>query len=58
VTAVYVFADDQVRLRQIRVGSTFGDQVEVLAGLKEGEQIAMDPVQAGIYAKTSRPSSP
>jgi len=58
VTAVYVYADDEVRMRQIRVGATFGDQVEVLAGLKEGEQIALDPVQAGIYAKTSRPSQP
>lgn len=58
VTAVYVYANDEVRLRQIRVGATFGDQVEVLAGLKEGEQIARDPVQAGIYAKTSRPSAP
>jgi len=58
VTAVYVYANDEVRLRQIRVGATFGDQVEVLAGLKEGEQIALDPLQAGIYAKTARPSSP
>jgi RND family efflux transporter MFP subunit len=58
VTAVYVYANDEVRLRQIRVGATFGDQVEVLAGLKEGEQIALDPVQAGIYAKTARSPSP
>jgi RND family efflux transporter MFP subunit len=58
VTAVYVFADDAVRLRQIRVGANFGDQVEVLAGLNEGETIALDPVQAGIYAKTSGPSLP
>ena len=53
VIAVYVFADGNVRLRQIRVGDTFGDRVEVLAGLQEGEQVALDPVQAGIYAKTS-----
>jgi len=58
VTAVYVYANDEVRMRQIRVGATFGDRVEVLAGLKEGERIALDPVQAGIYAKTSRPSQP
>jgi len=30
----------------------------VLAGLKEGEQIALDPLQAGIFAKTARTSSP
>ncbi len=58
VTAVYVYVDGEVRLRQIRVGATFGDQVEVLAGLRDGEQIALDPVQAGIYAKSSRPSLP
>lgn len=58
VIAVYVVADGSVRLRQIRVGETFGDQVEVLAGLKEGEQVALDPVQAGIYAKTSMPLVP
>jgi RND family efflux transporter MFP subunit len=58
VIAVYVVVDGSVRLRQIRVGETFGDQVEVLAGLKEGEQVALDPVQAGIYAKTSMPLVP
>ncbi|MGA9573110.1 MAG: efflux RND transporter periplasmic adaptor subunit [Lysobacterales bacterium] len=58
VIAVYVLENDEVRLRQIRVGATFGDQVEVLAGLTAGEQIALDPVQAGIYAKTSKNLSP
>lgn len=58
VTAVYVHTDDGLRLRQIRIGSKFGDQVEVLAGLSEGEQIAVDPLQAGIYAKSARSSLP
>lgn len=58
VIAVYVVANDAVRLRQIRVGDSFGDRVEVLAGLKAGEQVALDPVQAGIYAKTATPSLP
>lgn len=58
VTAVYVLANDEVRLRQIRVGANFGDQVEVLSGLDAGEHVALDPVQAGIYAKTSKPSAP
>ena len=58
VTAVYVLANGEVRLRQIRVGANFGDQVEVLSGLDENEQVALDPVQAGIYAKTSKPSAP
>jgi len=51
VTAVYVSANGDVRLRQVRIGHSFGGQVEVLAGLIEGEQVAVDPVQAGIYAK-------
>ncbi|SIS57633.1 efflux RND transporter periplasmic adaptor subunit [Neptunomonas antarctica] len=38
------------QLRQIRVGSRFGDQVEILAGLMVGENIATDPIAAGIAA--------
>lgn len=53
VTGVY-FVDDtgDVRLRQVRVGGAFGDRTEVLAGLRGGERIAADPVQAGIYVKS------
>jgi RND family efflux transporter MFP subunit len=58
VTAVYVSANGDVRLRQVRIGHPFGDQVEVLAGLEVGEQVAVDPVQAGIYAKTSARPQP
>jgi RND family efflux transporter MFP subunit len=50
VTAVYV-VDEQgrARLRQIRLG-TAGDEasVEVLAGLKPGERVALEPVKAGM----------
>ena len=50
VTAVYV-VDEQgrARLRQIRLG-TAGDEtsVEVLAGLKPGERVALDPIKAGM----------
>lgn len=53
VTGVYVVADDDsVRLRQVRIGRTFGDRAEILAGLRAGERIATDPVKAGIYVKT------
>jgi multidrug efflux pump subunit AcrA (membrane-fusion protein) len=50
VTAVYVLdGQGQVRLRQIRLG-TAGDEnaVEVLAGLKPGERVALDPIRAGM----------
>lgn len=53
VTAVYVVAAGQVSLRQVRVGgSPLDDRVEVLAGLVDGEQVALDPVAAGVYLKT------
>jgi RND family efflux transporter MFP subunit len=52
VTAVYVI-DDQggPRLRQIRLG-TAGDErsVEVLAGLRPGERVALEPIKAGMGA--------
>jgi len=38
------------RLRQIRIGDQLGGEVEVLAGLSEGESIALDPVAAGLMA--------
>ena len=49
VTAVYVIEKDAVLLRQIRLG-TAGDEraVEVLAGLKAGERVALEPVKAAI----------
>ena len=52
VTAVYVVGPEGVRLRQIRTGQVFGDRTEVLAGLSEGENVALDPVRAGILAKS------
>ena len=53
ITAVYVVKDDRVSLRQLRLGTPNGrGQVEVLAGLNPGEVIALDPVKAGIYAKS------
>ena len=53
VTGVYVVDDEgKVRMRQLRVGGEFGDHTEVLSGLRAGERVASDPVQAGIYVKT------
>jgi multidrug efflux system membrane fusion protein len=45
--AVYVLdADGKTQLRQVRVGRTRGDAIEVLAGVVAGERIALDPVAA------------
>jgi RND family efflux transporter MFP subunit len=50
LTAVYVVSDHAPQLRQIRLG-TAGDEkaVEVLAGLKAGERVALEPVKAGLH---------
>ena len=50
VTAVYVLGASALpQLRQIRAGdATFDGYVEVLAGLHEGERIALQPVKAGL----------
>lgn len=47
VTAVYVVgADERVALRQVRLGHRRDGEVEVLAGLAEGERIAANPLDA------------
>lgn len=55
VVGVYVVKPDgSVTLRQIRPGRLAeNNMIEVLAGLSEGERIALDPLRAGIYLKES-----
>lgn len=55
VAAVYV-RDESGRfsLRQLRLGEVLGNgEVEVLAGLSSGENLALDPVKAGIALKNA-----
>lgn len=48
LTAVYVAAAGKFSLRAVRLGAQLGAQgVELLAGLKAGETIALDPNRAG-----------
>jgi RND family efflux transporter MFP subunit len=54
VTGVYVVKEGRVSLRQVRLGRTDADRVEVLAGLEAGETVALDPVAAGVYLKEAR----
>jgi hypothetical protein len=50
--AVYVISDNNVSLRQIRLGNRDrSGMVEILSGITAGETIALDPVSAGIYVK-------
>jgi RND family efflux transporter MFP subunit len=53
VVAVYVVdTKGGVQLRQVRLGEATTDgAIEVLAGLNPGEQVALDPVKAGMVGK-------
>ena len=46
LVAVYVIGDHDVTLRQLRIGNHLGAEVEVLAGLDDGERVADDPQAA------------
>ncbi len=55
VTAVYVVKGDAISFRHIRIGRVLDDgQVEVLAGLEAGEEVALDPIRAGVMLKEMR----
>jgi RND family efflux transporter MFP subunit len=55
VTAVYVVDDKgEPRLRQIRLGTATDEKsIEVLAGLKPGEKVAVEPVKAGMATRAA-----
>jgi RND family efflux transporter MFP subunit len=47
VTGLYVIdSEGRTSLRQVRLGHKFADDVEVLAGVAEGERVALDPIAA------------
>jgi membrane fusion protein, multidrug efflux system len=53
ITAVYVVdAQGKTSLRQIRAGHRFDGKIEVLAGLRPGETIAIDPIAAVSHLAT------
>jgi len=56
VVAVYVVnSEGEVRFRHVRLGSPVGpEHVSLLSGLDRGEQVATDPVAAGILLKAQR----
>ncbi|EGV52853.1 efflux RND transporter periplasmic adaptor subunit [endosymbiont of Riftia pachyptila] len=56
VTALYVIdADGRIGFRHVRVGHYTEDGMQaVLAGLSEGERVALDPVAAGALLKQQR----
>jgi len=56
VTGIYVIdVNGAPSLRQVKLGSETGDgNIRILAGLQEGETIALDPVHAAVYLKDQR----
>ena len=56
VTGVYVVdAERKVSFRHVRLGNGLGDgRIRVLAGLEQGEQVAIDPIAAGVMLKHQR----
>jgi RND family efflux transporter MFP subunit len=51
VTGVYVAKNGQYGFRHVRTGRLHENNIEIHAGLSAGEQVAIDPVQAGIVLK-------
>ncbi|MBP9147385.1 MAG: efflux RND transporter periplasmic adaptor subunit [Rhodoferax sp.] len=58
LTAVYVVENKSFVLKAVRLGSDHGSQgFEVLAGLREADQVALDPVRAGLSAAQVAPAN-
>ena len=53
---VYVLDEHGAALRQLRIGHRYADQVEVLAGLDDGERVATDPAAAARWLSGNRSS--
>jgi RND family efflux transporter MFP subunit len=51
---VYVLDEHGAALRQLRIGHRYADQVEVLAGLDDGERVATDPAAAARWLTENR----
>lgn len=55
VTGIYVLKGEAISFRHIRTGRQLADgRIEVLAGLDAGEQVALDPIRAGVLLKEKR----
>lgn len=54
LTAVYVQSNGAFSLRAVRLGANQGSNgVEILAGLKDGDVVALDPIRAGFAKPTA-----
>lgn len=57
LTAVYVVAGNTFALRAVRTGNSTAQGVEVLAGLRAGERVALDPIRAGMANAVPAPAA-
>ena len=56
VAAVYVMDEKgKLSMRQVRIGQRINNRTEILSGLSENEQVALDPVRAVSYLKEYNP---
>lgn len=46
LAAAYVVGEQDIMLRQLRIGRTLGDRLEIVAGLAPGERVAASPAAA------------
>jgi len=59
LTSVYVVDTSGIaRMRLVTAGKLYGDRIEVLSGLKEGEQIVVDGVEALVDGSRVREAAP
>ncbi len=59
LTAVYLVSDKGFALRAVRLGADHGaDGVEVVAGLSDGDRVALDPVRAGLTGAKATTATP
>jgi len=42
---VYVVRDDRIERRMVKSGPSFGDNIEILSGLSQGDVILISPVK-------------
>ena len=57
LTAVYVVAGNTFALRAVRTGGSNAQGVEVLAGLRTGERVALDPIRSGMANAVPQPAA-
>jgi RND family efflux transporter MFP subunit len=55
VSAAYIMAPDStLRLRQLRLGHSVGDRIEILSGIEPGENVVADPTAALAWLADAR----